>query len=181
MISFTSTSLISADRKDGTGDQPQLEDASERSGRFVPITGGANGYAAFHPAPLPVTPAIVLTPALQRLLDLANQELGRLDGITTLLPDPQTLLYAYVRKEAVLSSQIEGTQSSLADLLLFDRPLRRDHTAASRDADRAHRPADLRRHPSSRRARRAPRDHRATAWEAWAYGEYLDTLTEGTG
>ena len=97
-----------------------MKTASERSGRFVPITGGANGYAAYHPAPLPVTPAIVLTPALQRLLDLANQELGRLDGITALLPDPQTLLYTYVRKEAVLSSQIEGTQSSLSDLLLFE-------------------------------------------------------------
>jgi Fic family protein len=84
------------------------------------MTSGPDGYAAFHPAPLPVVPAIELAPALQRALDLANQELGRLDGITTLLPDPQTLLYTYVRKEAVLSSQIEGTQSSLSDLLLFE-------------------------------------------------------------
>ncbi|MCW3012695.1 MAG: filamentation induced by cAMP protein Fic [Solirubrobacterales bacterium] len=67
-----------------------------------------------------MAPPIVLAPRLQALLDRANQELGRLDGITTLLPDPQTLLYTYVRKEAVLSSQIEGTQSSLSDLLLFE-------------------------------------------------------------
>ena len=81
---------------------------------------GPDGFAAFHPAPLPVTPPVELSPQTQRLLDRANQELGRLDGIATLLPDPQTLLYTYVRKEAVLSSQIEGTQSSLSDLLLFE-------------------------------------------------------------
>ncbi len=65
-------------------------------------------------------PPIALLPPTHGLLDLAYQELGRLDGITTLLPDPQTLRYTYVRKEAVLSSQIEGTQSSLSDLLLFE-------------------------------------------------------------
>jgi Fic family protein len=54
------------------------------------------------------------------LLDEANQALGRLDGVTLLLPDPGQFLYSYVRKEAVLSSQIEGTQSSLSDLLLFE-------------------------------------------------------------
>jgi len=53
-------------------------------------------------------------------MDAANQALGRLDGITLLLPDPDQFLYSYVRKEAVLSSQIEGTQSSLSDLLLFE-------------------------------------------------------------
>jgi Fic family protein len=57
---------------------------------------------------------------MQALLDRANQELGRLDGVTLLLPDPDRFLYSYVRKEAVLSSQIEGTQSSLSDLLLFE-------------------------------------------------------------
>ena len=50
----------------------------------------------------------------------ASTSLGRLDGITTLLPDPTVFLYSYVRKEAVLSSQIEGTQSSLTDLLAFE-------------------------------------------------------------
>src|SRR5215210_5530065 len=97
-----------------------LTTASTRAGRFVPMTSGVDGYAAFHPAPLPPDPPLQLTGELQRLLELANQELGRLDGITTLLPDPDTLLYTYVRKEAVLSSQIEGTQSSLSDLLLFE-------------------------------------------------------------
>lgn len=54
------------------------------------------------------------------MIDLANQALGRLDGVTLLLPDPDQFLYTYIRKEAVLSSQIEGTQSSLSDLLLFE-------------------------------------------------------------
>ena len=54
------------------------------------------------------------------MLDTANQALGRLDGVTLLLPDPDQFLYSYTRKEAVLSSQIEGTQSSLSDLLLFE-------------------------------------------------------------
>ncbi len=57
---------------------------------------------------------------MQRLLDRANQALGRLDGVTLLLPDPDQFIYTFVRKEAVLSSQIEGTQSSLSDLLLFE-------------------------------------------------------------
>lgn len=57
---------------------------------------------------------------MQALLDHVNQELGRLDGITLLLPDPDQFRYSCVRKEAVLSSQIVGTQSSLSDLLLFE-------------------------------------------------------------
>jgi Fic family protein len=57
---------------------------------------------------------------VQDRLDAGNQALGRLDGITLLLPDPDQLLYTFIRKEAVLSSQIEGTQSSLSDLLLFE-------------------------------------------------------------
>jgi Fic family protein len=57
---------------------------------------------------------------MQTLLDRANQALGRLDGVTLLLPDPDQFIYTFVRKEAVLSSQIEGTQSSLSDLLLFE-------------------------------------------------------------
>ncbi len=56
----------------------------------------------------------------QRLLERATLAIGRLDSVSTLLPDPQLFLYAYVRREAVLSSQIEGTQSSLSDLLLFE-------------------------------------------------------------
>ncbi|MGD9696495.1 MAG: Fic family protein [Thermoleophilia bacterium] len=58
---------------------------------------------------------------MQGLLDRANQALGRLDGVTLLLPDPDLLIYTFVRKEAVLSSQIEGTQSSLSDLLIYEQ------------------------------------------------------------
>jgi Fic family protein len=93
---------------------------SERAGRFSPVGTGDEGYAAFIPRPLPPNPPLTIDGPTQQLLDRANQALGRLDGVTLLLPDPDTLLYTYVRKEAVLSSQIEGTQSSLSDLLLFE-------------------------------------------------------------
>jgi Fic family protein len=92
----------------------------DRAGRFVQSDGSREGYTAFHPRPLPPDPPLRVDAELHRLLDRANQALGRLDGITLLLPDPDSFLYAYVRKEAVLSSQIEGTQSSLSDLLLFE-------------------------------------------------------------
>ncbi len=75
---------------------------------------------AFIPHPLPPDPPLDLADARQRLLERATLALGRLDSITVLLPDPNLFLYAYIRREAVLSSQIEGTQSSLADLLLFE-------------------------------------------------------------
>jgi len=71
------------------------------------------------PPPLPPDPAIRVEP-LQRILEQANQAVGRLDGLASVLPDVSLFIYAYVRKEAVLSSQIEGTQSSLSDLLLFE-------------------------------------------------------------
>ena len=93
---------------------------AERAGVFVPQTEGLGGYAAFLPRPLPPDPPLDIDVGQQDLLDQANQALGRLDGITLLLPDPDHFLYAYIRKEAVLSSQIEGTQSSLSDLLLFE-------------------------------------------------------------
>ena len=72
------------------------------------------------PLPLPPNPAITLDGPLQQELEAATLALGRLDAVSTLLPDETLFLYAYVRKEAVLSSQIEGTQSSLSDLLLFE-------------------------------------------------------------
>jgi len=65
-------------------------------------------------------PALELSNRRQHLLERATVALGRLDSVTLLLPDPHIFLYAYVRREAVLSSQIEGTQSSLAQLLLFE-------------------------------------------------------------
>jgi len=92
----------------------------DRAGTFVPVITGPDGYAAFHPRPLPPAPPLEIDHAIRERLDRANHALGRLDGMTVLLPDPDTLLYTYVRKEAVLSSQIEGTQSSLSDLLLFE-------------------------------------------------------------
>ncbi|MDX6602773.1 MAG: hypothetical protein QOF13_1975 [Solirubrobacterales bacterium] len=91
-----------------------------RTGHFSKVPSDRGGYSTFIPKPLPPDPPLKIDPDLQRLLDQANQALGRLDGITLLLPDPDQFLYSYIRKEAVLSSQIEGTQSSLSDLLLFE-------------------------------------------------------------
>lgn len=75
---------------------------------------------AFVPAPLPPSPPLEFNPARSLRLERAHLALGRLDSISLLLPEPNLFLYAYVRREAVLSSQIEGTQSSLSDLLLFE-------------------------------------------------------------
>lgn len=74
----------------------------------------------FMPYPLPPNPPIELSPQIEILREEANRALGRLDGITDILPDKTLFLYFYVRKEAVLSSQIEGTQSTFSDLLLFE-------------------------------------------------------------
>jgi Fic family protein len=81
---------------------------------------GGESIRAFLPVPLPPAPPLDLDGGLQRTLETATLALGRLDGVSTLLPDTSLFLYTYVRKEAVLSSQIEGTQSSLSDLLLFE-------------------------------------------------------------
>ncbi len=86
---------------------------SERAGRFV---AQPSGYEAFLPAPLPPVPPLDLEP-LQALLGRANLALGRLDGVVNVIPDPDFFVGMYVRREAVLSSQIEGTQSTLEDLL----------------------------------------------------------------
>ena len=92
---------------------------SPRLGRYIVKTYGEESVRAFVPPPLPPNPPVRLE-ALQRLLEQANQSLGRLDGLASVLPNLPLFIYAYVRKEAVLSSQIEGTQSSLSDLLLFE-------------------------------------------------------------
>lgn len=91
-----------------------------RAGHFTPVSSGEGAYSTFSPKPLPPDPPLGIDAEMQRLLDRANRALGRLDGITLLLPDADQFLYSYIRKEAVLSSQIEGTQSSLSDLLLFE-------------------------------------------------------------
>ncbi len=89
-------------------------------GRYVPVSTAGEHFKAFVPAPLPPQPPVVWSAALRRRFDAALVALGRLDAVTALLPNAALLLYSFVRKEAVLSSQIEGTQSSLADLLLFE-------------------------------------------------------------
>lgn len=92
----------------------------ELQGRYVTISTVGEKAQAFVPAPLPPRPPIDWTPELRNKFDQALLALGRLDSVSTLLPDTSLFLYMYVRKEAVLSSMIEGTQSSLSDLLLFE-------------------------------------------------------------
>lgn len=90
------------------------------TGKFFETAAGGETVRAFIPDPLPPSPPMVLDGTMQVALEQALLALGRLDSVTTLLPDPDLFLYMYVRKEAVLSSQIEGTRSSLSDLLLFE-------------------------------------------------------------
>lgn len=90
-----------------------------RLGRYVETAVGGENVRAFVPPQLPPHPQIDVLSLLERL-SLAERALGRLDGITMLLPRQELFLYMYVRKEAVLSSQIEGTQSTLSDLLRFE-------------------------------------------------------------
>ncbi len=87
---------------------------TNRAGRFTPQPGG---YSAFIPNPLPPQPPLRADSKLRELLSLADRAMGRLDGSIQTLPAPDLFVYMYIRKEAVLSSQIEGTQSSLDDLL----------------------------------------------------------------
>ena len=86
----------------------------DRAGRFITQP---EGYAAFVPEPLPPDPPLALDTDLLNLLESAGVELGRLDGVAKVIPDPEFFVSMYVRREAVLSSQIEGTQSTLEDLL----------------------------------------------------------------
>ena len=103
-------------------------ESASRAGRYITQP---TGYRAFIPAPLPPQPAIALGRDLQGLLSAADRSLGRLDGSVLTLPNPDLFVFMYVRKEAVLSSQIEGTQSSLQDVLaaeakLFEQSLPQD-------------------------------------------------------
>ena len=92
----------------------------ELQGRYLTISTAGEKAQAFVPAPLPPQPPIDWTPELRGKFDQALLALGRLDSVSALLPETSLFLYMYVRKEAVLSSMIEGTQSSLSDLLLFE-------------------------------------------------------------
>ncbi len=89
-------------------------------GRYVISSTAGETVRAFVPTPLPPRPPVDWTPALRSAFDRALVAVGRLDGASRLLPDPTVFLYLLVRKEAVLSSMIEGTQSTLADLLRFE-------------------------------------------------------------
>lgn len=92
---------------------------STRVGKQVQCSVAGEIYHTYEPKKLPPIPAIEME-KIYVLLDQANIALGRLDGLGIILPDPSLFLYMYIRKEAVLSSQIEGTQSSLSDLLLYE-------------------------------------------------------------
>lgn len=92
---------------------------TRKTGTYIQTIYGEEAVKAFVPHPLPPKPPLAME-RLYPLLDQANQALGRLDGMSAMLPDTKLFLYMYVRKEAVLSSQIEGTQSSLSDLLLYE-------------------------------------------------------------
>jgi Fic family protein len=90
---------------------------STRTGRYVQQP---TGYRAFIPAPLPPVPPVHLDHAIVALLSRADQAIGRLDGVAQTLPNSDLFVAMYVRREAVDSSQIEGTQSSLEDVLAFE-------------------------------------------------------------
>jgi len=90
------------------------------TGRYEITSVAGEQIRAFVPHSLPPNPPLDLGDTRQLVLERALLALGRLDSISTLLPDPHLFLYSYVRREAVVSSQIEGTQSSLSDLLLFE-------------------------------------------------------------
>ena len=89
-------------------------------GHYITISTTGEKAQAFVPSPLPPSPPIEWSVELREKFDQALLALGRLDSVSALLPDTSLYLYMYVRKEAVLSSMIEGTQSSLSDLLLFE-------------------------------------------------------------
>lgn len=92
---------------------------SERIGHKILTSAAGEQVEAFIPPALPPSPPLTMAP-LYRAMDAASRAIGRLDGMASILPDTSLFLYMYVRKEALLSSQIEGTQSSLSDLLLFE-------------------------------------------------------------
>ena len=90
---------------------------NDRAGKSVMQS---TGYRSFVPTPLPPNPKLVIDEEMQKLLSLADRKLGRLDGIATIIPNPDLFVLMYVRKEALLSSQIEGTQASLIDVVEVD-------------------------------------------------------------
>ena len=98
---------------------------SHRAGRFIQQS---TGYKAFIPAPLPPDPPLEYSGALQTALSVADRNIGRLDALASILPNPDLIVAMYVRHEAVLSSQIEGTQSTLEDVLAYEADAQREDT-----------------------------------------------------
>ena len=92
-------------------------DIAQRAGRYIQQP---TGYRAFMPEPLPPVPPVAWDGEMQRLLSDADRDLARLDALAALLPNPDLFVAMYVKQEAVLSSQIEGTQSTLEDVLAFE-------------------------------------------------------------
>ncbi len=101
---------------------------SQRAGKVIKTL---RGYKAFIPSSLPPKPAIQIDDEMQMLLSTADRKLGRLDGITRILPNPELFLAMYVKKEAVLSSQIEGTQASLVDVIATPEESKKRETVKS--------------------------------------------------
>lgn len=91
-----------------------------QNGEVVSSTAGGEQYQACIPAPLPPSPPIEMSGELLESLAQANHALGRLDGMVQFMPDINPFIYHFVRKEALLSSQVEGAQSSYTDLLLYE-------------------------------------------------------------
>ena len=98
-----------------------LHQTSTRTGRYLKQ---ATGYRAFVPAPLPPNPRLTFDDAFLDVLSRADRAIGRLDGCAETLPNSELFVFMYIRKEAVLSSQIEGTQASLMDVLEFEAATR---------------------------------------------------------
>ena len=96
---------------------PASLDIAQRAGRYIQQP---TGYRAFMPEPLPPNPPVAWDGEMQRLLSDADRDLARLDALAALLPNPDLFVAMYVKQEAVLSSQIEGTQSTLEDILAFE-------------------------------------------------------------
>jgi Fic family protein len=93
---------------------------SRDAGRAGTYVRQRDGYRAFIPKALPPDPPLIIDQELLTTLSAADRALGRLDGATEILPNPNLFVAMYARREAVLSSQIEGTQASLADVLEYE-------------------------------------------------------------
>jgi Fic family protein len=98
----------------------RVDPLSRQPGRAGAYRTSPEGWRVFYPKALPPDPPVALRMEGLGYLATASTELGRLDGEAEIVPDPEFFVYSYVRKEAVLSSQIEGTRSTLVDLLDFE-------------------------------------------------------------